>query len=58
MVIYTMVEMAKAYNLKIYDYLKFLLEARPSDDMTDEELDALAPWSSRAQEACQREKVE
>lgn len=58
MVIYTMVEMAKAYNLKIYDYLKFLLEARPSDDMTDEELDALAPWSSRAQEACQREKAE
>lgn len=58
MVIYTMVEMAKAYNLKIYDYLKFLLEARPSDDMTDEELDALAPWSSRAQEVCQREKAE
>ena len=26
--------------------------------VTDEELDALAPWSSRAQEACQREKAE
>ena len=35
MIIYAMVEMVKAYNLKIYDYLNFLLEARPSDEMTD-----------------------
>ena len=37
-VVYTMVEMAKAHDLNIYGYLKFLLEHRPSKDMTDEQL--------------------
>ena len=31
-------EMAKAHGLNIYGYLKFLLEHRPSKDMTDEQL--------------------
>ena len=34
-VVYTMVEMAKAHDLNIYGYLKFLLEHRPGKDMTD-----------------------
>ena len=38
-----MVEMAKAHGLNIYGYLKFLLEHRPSEDMTDEQLTGLAP---------------
>ena len=37
-VVYTMVEMAKAHDLNIYGYLKFLLEHRPSKDMSDEQL--------------------
>ena len=44
-----MVEMAKAYDLNIYGYLKFLLEQRPSKDMTDEQLAELAPWSKKLQ---------
>ena len=44
-----MVEMAKAYDLNIYGYLKFLLEHRPSKDMTDEQLAELAPWSEKLQ---------
>ncbi len=36
-----MVEMAKAYDLNIYGYLKFLLEHRPSKDMTDEQLNSV-----------------
>ena len=48
-VVYTMVEMAKAYDLNIYGYLKFLLEHRPSKDMTDEQLAELAPWSEKLQ---------
>ena len=44
-IVYTMVEMAKAYNLNIYEYLKFLLEHRPNIQMTDGELAGLAPWS-------------
>lgn len=48
-VVYTMVEMAKAHGLNIYGYLKFLLEHRPSKDMTDEQLAELAPWSEKLQ---------
>lgn len=49
---FIIVEMAKAYNLNLYEYLKYLLEHRPSKDMTDEELAALDPWSKPAQELC------
>ena len=45
MLCYTFIEMAKTYNLKIYDYILFLLSKRPSMDMTDEELCNLSPWS-------------
>ena len=48
-VVYTMVEMAKAHGLNIYGYLKFLLENRPSKNMTDEQLAELAPWSEKLQ---------
>ena len=34
--------------LNIYGYLKFLLEHRPSKDMTDEQLEELAPWSENS----------
>ena len=45
--VYTMVEMAKAHDLNIYGYLKFLLEHRPGKDMTDKQLAELAPWSEQ-----------
>lgn len=48
----TIVEMAKAYNLNLYEYLKYLLEHRPSKDMPDNELARLAPWSEDVQEKC------
>lgn len=35
-VVYTMVEMAKAYGLNIYGYLKFHLEHRTTKEMSDE----------------------
>lgn len=46
----TIIEMAKAYNLNLYEYLKFLLENRPSKEMTDDQLANLAPWSETVQE--------
>ena len=46
------VEMAKAYELNLYEYLKFLLEHRPNENMSDKELDHLAPWSAEVQELC------
>ena len=48
----TIIEMAKAYDLDLYEYLQFLFEQRPSKNMTDEELESLAPWSERVKELC------
>lgn len=48
----TIDEMAKAYNLNLYEYLKYLLEHRPNKDMSDDELAKLAPWSKEVQEKC------
>ena len=53
MLCYTMIEMAKIYNLKIYDYILYLLNQRPSKNMSDEELDKLSPWSEGIQERIQ-----
>lgn len=50
---YTMVEMAKANDLNVYKYLEFLLTHRPSETMTDEQLEDLAPWSEKAKSSCQ-----
>ena len=50
--VYTMVEMAKANELNIYKYLTYLLEHRPSEDMSDEQLEALTPWSKEVQNVC------
>ena len=46
------VEMAKANELNIYKYLTYLLEHRPSEDMSDEQLEALTPWSKEVQNVC------
>ncbi len=53
----TIVEMAKAYGLNLYEYLKYLLENRPSHEMTDNQLANLAPWSETVQTLC-RNKTE
>ena len=50
--VYTMVEMAKANELNIYKCLTYLLEHRPSEDMLDEQLEALTPWSKEVQNVC------
>ena len=44
--------MAKAYELNLYEYLKYLLEHRPNRDMSDEELAKLAPWNEDVQNKC------
>ena len=38
-----------AHDLNICEYLKFLLEHRPTKEMPDEELAELAPWSEKLQ---------
>lgn len=48
----TIVEMAKAYDLDLYKYLNFLFEKRPNKDMSDDELDKLAPWNETVKATC------
>lgn len=50
--IYTIIEMAKIHGLNRQKYLEYVLEHRPSAEMTDEELSLLAPWNKDVQEAC------
>ena len=52
--VYTMVEMAKANELNIYKYLTYLLEHRPSEAMSDEQLEELTPWSEEVQNVCKK----
>ena len=51
---YTMVEMAKANKVNVYHYLTFLFEHQPNDQMTDEELEQLAPWNEVLKAEIQR----
>ena len=58
--IYSLVETAKANNLKIYDYLKHLLtEISKHDDETSLYfLDDLMPWSESLPEVCRKKRVD
>ena len=54
-VIYSLVETAKANNLRVYDYLELLLREIPKH-MSDTNLDFLQdlmPWSDKVKEKCQ-----
>ena len=55
-VIYSLVETAKANNLKIYEYLKHLLTEIPKhiDDTSMDFLEDLLPWSEKLPEECRK----
>lgn len=52
MMVYTLLETAKANGLNPQKYLEYILEVRPNNSMSDEELELLAPWSPVVQECC------
>ena len=54
MMVYSLLETARANGLNPQKYLEYLLETRPNKNMSDEEeeLENLAPWNSKAQECC------
>lgn len=52
MMVYSLLETARANGLNPQKYLEFLLKSRPNENMSDEELDRLAPWNSKVQECC------
>ena len=51
---YTMVDMAKANKVNVYHYLTFLFDHQPNAQMTDEELEQLAPWNEDVKAEIQR----
>jgi hypothetical protein len=55
-VIYSLVETAKANNLKIYEYLKHLLTQIPKhmDDINLDFLEDLLPWSETLPDDCRK----
>ncbi|MBQ8117654.1 MAG: transposase domain-containing protein, partial [Lachnospiraceae bacterium] len=56
--LYSIVETAKANDLKVYDYLEFLLAELPKhvEDTGREFLKDLLPWSETVQEKCSNRK--
>lgn len=44
MMAYSLIETAKANGVDPYRYISFVLSARPSDKMSDEEIETLMPW--------------
>ena len=53
MKIYSIVESAKANGIDPLKYLTYLLDNRPSADMSDDDFERLAPWSNETRKACE-----
>lgn len=53
-ILYTLVETARANDLDVYEYLKYLLEEMPNNDymLNPEILDRYLPWSVSLSEQC------
>ena len=47
-----MVEMARAYGLNIFEYIKYVLDKRPDKEWTDEQLEEAAPWNEEVKLKC------
>ena len=56
--VYSIVETAKANDVDVYLYLKYLLLKTPTKNTSDEELEKLCPWNSECQDALERMKIE
>ena len=52
MMVYSLLETARANGLNPQKYLEYLLEARPDKNMSDEKLENMAPWNPKVQECC------
>ena len=51
-IVYSLVEMAKDNKLNVFQYLKYLLEQRPSTTMSEEQLAKLLPWNEEVTQLC------
>lgn len=55
-ILYTMVEMAKAHNIKIFDYCKYVFNHHPNKNMTVDEIEKLALRNEDVIEKCKFQK--
>ena len=57
-IIYSLTETAKANNLNVYEYFKYLLTEIPNhmDDTTLDFCETLLPWSKDLPEECRKKK--
>ena len=56
MMVYSLVETAKANGLDPYKYISYILNKRPSKEMSDDELDQLMPWSDATIQEIKKQK--
>ena len=56
--VYSIVETAKANDVDVYLYLKYLLLKTPTKDTSDEELEKLCPWNPECQNSLEQMKIE
>ena len=52
MMVYPLLETARANALNPQKYLEYPLEAIPNKDMSDKDLENMAPWNPKVQECC------
>lgn len=52
MMICSLLETARANGLNSQKYLEYLLEARPNENISEEELEGMALWNPTVQECC------
>lgn len=52
MMVFSLLETARANGINPYKYLEFLLESRPNEKMTDEQLESLSPWNENVKQIC------
>ena len=49
MMVFSLLETARANGINSYKYLEFLLESRPNARTAQKELEKLAPWNEEVQ---------
>ncbi len=52
MIIFSLIEPAKANDIDSLKYITLLLESRLNVDMSENELERLAPWSETTRKQC------
>ncbi len=51
-IVFSVIETAKANGLDAKKYLTYIFDNRPDENMTDEQLEAFAPWNEDVRKAC------